>query len=143
MNMKAFIHFITSFPATTLGLCLLSATPAATAACMRLDPFPAADASTAPDTDGPGAFGALHDTLTLECLRYVDLIQKKEGSPVAQVQDNHDRLFSISVGDFVGENAGRVIAIEPERIVVRQLVPGPEIGDWKAVERYLFRMPSE
>lgn len=126
-----------------LGGCLLATSPATQAACMRLDSSPAPDASAPPDFDGPGAFGALHDTLTLNCLRYEGRVQGEDSGPVALVRDNRGKLFHIKVGDFVGENTGQVIAIDADRIVVHQLVPGPDIGGWTSVERYLFRIPPE
>jgi Tfp pilus assembly protein PilP len=90
-----------------------------------------------PNPDGPGAFGPLHNTLTLECLRFITTEKRKAGL-VAVLVDETGKEFKVQAGEYVGENSGRISKIEPNRITVVQLVKDPS-GDWIEVPRYLFK----
>ena len=119
-----------------LFLVLFVAAPAS-ASCMRWSkPPPSAER---PDVDGPGSFGPLHETVSLDCLQYVgyaaigDVVR-------AELRDENGDRYLVQQGMMVGENAGRIVEITEARITIEQLVRGTD-GEFVPVLRYLFRTP--
>jgi len=99
---------------------------------MRLVPEEKSQASL----DGPEAFGPLHGTLTLGCLRVVSIVGMSENR-IARLLDERSELHEVKVGDWVGENAGRISEITEQRLTIVQIYLGE---DGKLIEsnRYLF-----
>jgi len=114
-------------------LALLVIATDASAQCMRVVPK---DPKSPPDVDGPGAFGPLQGTLTLDCLRFEGVIYHGK-QPIALVRDERGRTYRIKVGDAVGEHGGIVRAISPKRIRLLQLVSDGD-GGWVEVTNYLL-----
>jgi hypothetical protein len=103
---------------------LLSAVTAvdARAACVRFD-RDTANAATPPQFDGPGSFGELQDTVTLDCLTYVGSIQK-DNRELVLIRDERGVVHRLGVGDYMGENTGVIAKIDRDAIYVEQHVRG-------------------
>jgi type IV pilus assembly protein PilP len=70
------------------------------------------------------------ESFPLESLQYVGVIEQR-GTPVALVK-NGASVFRTQVGGYIGQDYGRIIAINESEVTVRELVRDPG-GDW--VER--------
>lgn len=93
---------------------------AAEAACERFKPAARA-AETPPAFDGPGSFGALHGTVTLDCLRYAGSISQG-GVEHVLIRDETGVIHRLKTGDYMGENAGVISSIDASHIHIEQLV---------------------
>jgi hypothetical protein len=107
--------------------CLFSA--GAAAECVRWKP-PLPSSSASPDLDGPGSFGALQDTVTLDCLKYVGSIQKN-GVEHVRIKDERGKVHVLRRGGYVGENHGFISRIDSEIIYINQLIQ--RNGEWEEV----------
>ena len=121
----------------TISCCLLALlviASGASAQCMRLVPK---DPKSPAEMDGPGAFGPLHDTLTLDCLRFAGAIQHgKEWTAI--LTDEKGRSYRVVPGDRVGEHDGRIFEVTAEQVTIVQLVQG-RAGNWIERKIYLLR----
>lgn len=118
-----------SLPA--LLLVLAFALPATAAAeCKRIENVPPAPGK-APDLDGPGSFGPLHDTVTLDCLTYVGSIESR-GVEQVLIRDERGTVHRLKVGDPMGENDGVISRIDETAITITQRIPRGK-GKWKEV----------
>jgi Tfp pilus assembly protein PilP len=86
--------------------------------------------------DGPGAFGPLSGTLSLDCLRFKGLKKDKHGIRAILV-DEHGKSYTVHKGEMVGENGGEVADITSTQITISQLVKGRN-GKYRETLRYLF-----
>lgn len=116
-----------------LLLCTLAVANTASATCMRVVPD---KPGTPPYFDGPGSFGPLNNTVSLDCLTFAGIADGTKG-PVAVLKDENGVAYRIKIGDYVGENSGYVAEISPSRIMIIQLVRGPDNALAEA-KRYLF-----
>jgi hypothetical protein len=89
------------------------------AACVRYDPATAAKGATPPQFDGPGSFGELQDTVTLDCLTYVGSIQQDKQELVL-IRDERGVVHRLRVGDYVGEHTGVIRKIDRDAIYIEQ-----------------------
>jgi Tfp pilus assembly protein PilP len=78
--------------------------------------------------DGPGSFGELQDTVTLDCLKYVGS-SIKQGVEYVQIQDELGKIHQLKVGSHMGEKTGMIVKIDSEAIYLRQMVKRGE--DWE------------
>lgn len=108
-----------------IAMCALSYTVAAE--CVRYKPPPK---GTPPDPDGPGSWGELQDTVTLDCLRYVGSIEWN-GKEHVLIRDERGKLHKLQLGDFMGENTGRIVKIDAAAIYVEQIVKRND--EWQPV----------
>ncbi len=99
----------------------LAVTCDARAACVRYDPATSAKSQGPPQFDGPGSFGELQDTVTLDCLTYVGSIQKNNKELVL-IRDERGIVHRLGVGSFMGENTGVISRIDREAIYVEQRI---------------------
>ena len=99
------------------ALCLLSTGVGAD--CVRWTPPPP---GTPPDLDGPGSFGELQGTVTLDCLTYVGSIQKN-GKEHVLIKDERGKVHSLGVGHYMGENSGIIVSIDADFIYLVQIIP--------------------
>ena len=130
------MRLATSLPA--LLLVLAFAVPATAAAeCKRIGTEPPAPGK-APDFDGPGSFGPLHGTVTLDCLAYVGSIQMR-GVEQVLIRDEQGTVHRLKVGDPMGENGGVISRIDETTIYVTQRIPRGK-GKWKDV---VVRFPKK
>jgi hypothetical protein len=121
-----------------LLLALAFAVPATAAAeCKRIGNEPPAPGK-APELDGPGSFGPLHDTVTLDCLTYVGSIQMG-GVEQVLIRDERGTVHHLKVGDPMGENDGVISRIDETTITITQRVSRGK-GKWKEV---LVRFPKK
>ena len=74
-----------------------------------------------PQFDGPGAFGPLHNTLTLDCLRYIGSIKSAKRKLVLVVDDK-GKQYTLRVGDYIGENSGTLKSVTDDFLVIEQIV---------------------
>ncbi len=109
----------------------------ATAECWRLEDPPRAP-DQPPDFDGRGAFGPLHETLTLECLTYLGRLRRGEAD-LALLRDEQGRLYPVHLHDYVGEDSGQVVALHDDFLVVRQFIKEAQSGQWQGQEVRLWR----
>jgi type IV pilus assembly protein PilP len=117
-----------------LAACLVSL-PAA-AACKRINPS-ASQGKQPPQLDGPGSFGPLHGTVTLDCLKYVGSIEK-DGVEHVMIRDEQGTVHRLKVGDYMGENGGVISRIDDSTIYINQRVKRD--GKWKEV---VVRFPKK
>ena len=80
------------------------------------------------DLDGPGSWGELQDTVTLDCLKYVGSIMR-QGREIVLIRDERGKVHQLQVGDFMGENTGRIVKIDATSIYLIQIVE--RNGDWE------------
>jgi hypothetical protein len=99
---------------------------AAGAACVRYVPDP----RKPPEMDGPGSFGKLQDTVTLDCLSYAGSIGTA-GAEQVLIRDERGTVYRLRVGDYMGENTGVIRKIDDEAIYIEQLIR--EGKDYKQV----------
>lgn len=92
----------------------------AAAECVRWKPTPRPP-NAAPEFDGPGSFGALHETVTLDCLRYVGSI-RKGGVELVLIRDDRGTVHQLRLGSYIGENSGVITKIDRDAITITQLV---------------------
>lgn len=128
---------ITRFAAIGLLLCALVFASTTAATCMRVVPE---KPGTPPYFDGPGSFGPLNNTVSLDCLSFESVEHDSKG-PIALLKDENGLVFRVGIGDYVGENSGYVAEISPARIKIIQLVRGPD-GALAEASRYLFAKPA-
>ncbi len=69
--------------------------------------------------DGPGSWGPLHNTLTLDCLQYVGSIYR-DGVEQVLIKDERGGIYRMKIGDFMGEKTGRIVKIDDQYIYVEQ-----------------------
>ncbi len=69
--------------------------------------------------DGPGSWGPLHNTVTLDCLQYTGSIYR-DGIEQVLIKDETGTIYRMKVGDFMGEKTGRIIKIDDRYIYVEQ-----------------------
>lgn len=93
----------------------------ANAACVRYHK----PTDAPPGFDGPGSFGALQDTVTLECLKYVGTI-RNSGLEQALIQDELGQMYTLNIGSYMGENTGVIVRIEDDAIYIKQAI---RLGD--------------
>jgi len=101
------------------ALCFLSV--GVDAECVRWKKPPPRSPSIPPDIDGPGSFGELQDTVTLDCLKYVGSIQKK-GAEHVLIKDERGKVHVLGRRSYMGENSGVISRIDAEFIYISQLV---------------------
>ena len=99
-------------------LCFLSVSIGAE--CVRWKPLPRSP-NVAPDLDGPGSFGELQDTVTLDCLKYVGSIQKN-GIEHVLIRDERGKVHLLGRGSYMGENTGVITNIDAEFIYIHQVI---------------------
>ncbi|HEX4328089.1 MAG TPA: pilus assembly protein PilP [Burkholderiales bacterium] len=108
------------------------------AACVRYK-APAASANHPPVMDGPGSFGELHETVTLDCLAYVGSIKQGKEERVL-IRDEQGILHTLKLGSYVGENSGIIKEIHVDFIDIHQLVKRD--GQWVELSVKLPRAPD-
>jgi hypothetical protein len=69
--------------------------------------------------DGPGSWGPLHNTATLDCLQYAGSIYR-DGVEQVLIRDETGTIYRLKVGDFMGEKTGRIAKIDDHYIYVEQ-----------------------
>ena len=89
-----------------------------------------------PDFDGPGSFGELHGTVTLDCLKYVGSNQKN-GIELVLIKDERGKVHVLRRGSYMGENAGVISRIDPDAIYINQIID--RNGQWEEV---IVRFPK-
>ena len=107
---------------------------AATAACIRTGP----SAKAPPELDGPGSFGPLHGTVTLDCLKYVGSIEMG-GVEQVLIRDEQGTIHRLKVGDPMGENSGVISRIDETTITITQRVQRGK-GKWQEI---VVRFPKK
>lgn len=103
------------------------------------DVLPAGESKTvAPDLTRPREY---LEQFNIEALRMRGTIQKQGQSLAALVDDGSGGIYPVRVGNYLGKNFGRVVAIEDARISVMEIVPDGHDG-W--VERpRIIRLEGE
>jgi hypothetical protein len=74
--------------------------------------------------DGPGSWGPLNNTLTLDCLTYAGSIVRDRIEYVL-IRDEKGGVYRLKVGDFMGEKSGHIIKIDESFIYIEQYA-GPQ-----------------
>ncbi len=69
--------------------------------------------------DGPGSWGPLHNTLTLDCLTYVGSMVR-DHSEYVLIRDEKGAIYRLRVGDFMGEKSGHITKIDESYIYIEQ-----------------------
>ena len=115
-----------------LSACLLFASANASGQCVRnTEKLP-------PGTlDGPGSFGPLQDTVTLDCLKFKGVSYHGK-ELVAVLEDERGKSYRVKRGDNVGEKSGYLTEITSNRLTITQIVPDGR-GGWIEQKRYIGR----
>ena len=61
-------------------------------------------------------------------LRYVGLIKSANKSPSAFIQIN-DHVYTVTIGNYLGQNYGKITAITPDEIIISELLEDAN-GTW-------------
>jgi len=69
---------------------------------------------------GPGTYGELDRTVTLDCLSYVGSVEK-DGREHLLIQDERGKVHVLTVGDWMGWSRSVIIKIDADFIYLRQL----------------------
>jgi len=85
---------------------------------------------TKPDIYGAESFSELHNTLSLECLKYVGSIRKNDYEYVL-IKDDRGKIHSLTEGSYMGENNGVIKKIDSDFIYIKQLIN--QNGNWQEV----------
>jgi hypothetical protein len=107
--------------------------PSVSAECVRYEPLPEGKPL---GFDGPGSWGELQDTVTLDCLSYVGSIERN-GEEYVLIEDEQGKVHELRNGDYMGENTGFIVEIGADVIYVLQLVKRND--DWRPL---LVRFPK-
>ena len=107
-------------------VCLCSVSSSVTAECLRYTP----KLDAPPDLDGPGSFGELQDTVTLDCLKYIG-IAKKSGRDYVLIKDDRGKIHELRRGSYMGENTGIIKNFDRHAIYIEQMVN--RNGEWVPV----------
>ncbi|UOO90398.1 pilus assembly protein PilP [Vitreoscilla massiliensis] len=75
----------------------------------------------------------------LEKLAYVGSLVK--GGQTAGFIKVDDHIYTVNVGNYLGQDFGRIVAIEPDRIVLQEMVEGTD-GTWEHREGTITRSDS-
>lgn len=100
-----------------MAACVLTLDAKAECTRFKREPAPAA-------FDGPGSWGPLHNTLTLDCLTYAGSILR-DGIEYVLIRDEKETLYRLKVGDFMGDKSGHIIKIDESFIYIEQY-EGPQ-----------------
>jgi type IV pilus assembly protein PilP len=76
------------------------------------------------------------EAYALENLKMVGTLQQQRDI-YALVQTPDNNLFRVSLGNFVGQNFGRIIGISESAIKLRELIQD-SVGEWKEEDRTLL-----
>lgn len=80
----------------------------------------------APDLNRPKQ---ILENFPLNELHYVGLIQAAGKAPSAFISVN-DHVYTVNLGNYLGENYGRITSITPDEIVIAELVEDSSSGKW-------------
>jgi hypothetical protein len=111
---------------------------AANAECKQLN-RPAPPEGVRPGYDGPGSWGPLHGTVTLDCLTYVGFIET-DGHEVFLIE-MEGTIIRIGLHDYMGENGGIIESSDEDYLYIRQSVPDSNEGE-TIVVRFPKRSPA-
>ena len=70
---------------------------------------------------GPGTYGELDRTVTLDCLSYVGSVEK-DGREHVLIQDERGKIHKLTIGSAMGWNRSFIIRIDSDFIYLKQLV---------------------
>jgi type IV pilus assembly protein PilP len=87
------------------------------------------DSLNCPQPDLKRARVAL-ESFSLEQLTFTGTLRSGNSSYTALVMSNHGRLHRVNRGDYIGPNYGRVSAVTPQQIDIREWVPTGD-GCWQ------------
>lgn len=76
-------------------------------------------AESPPQFDGSGAFGKLHNTVSLGCLKYVGSIHTENKEKVL-IKDERGQVYTLGIGDYMGESDGVIVKIDDNAIYLEQ-----------------------
>ena len=69
--------------------------------------------------DGPGSWGPLNNTVTLDCLKYAGSITRDQVEYVL-IRDERGTVYGLKVGDFMGEKSGYISKVDESFIYIEQ-----------------------
>ena len=75
----------------------------------------------------------------LEKLAYVGSLVK--GGQTAGFIKVDDHIYTVNIGNYLGQDFGRIVAIEPDRIVIQEMVEDTD-GSWQHREGNITRSDS-
>lgn len=87
--------------------------------------FNTADGSIAPDMNRPKE---LLETFSLETLKMVGVISK-DGVKYAVIKTPVNTIYTVKVGNYMGQNFGKVVAITDKDVKLKEIVQDGT-GDW-------------
>ncbi len=70
---------------------------------------------------GPGTYGELDRTVTLDCLSYVGSVER-DGREHVLIQDERGKIHTLTIGSAMGWNRSLIIKIDADYIYLKQLV---------------------
>lgn len=98
-----------------LAILALLASASCQAECVRWT----RDPNAVPTFDGPGSWGKLQDTVTLDCLSYTGSVTRS-GVEHVLIRDERGDIHVLKIGDFMGEHTGRITRIDERYIYIEQ-----------------------
>jgi hypothetical protein len=126
-------------------LAILSIQAVDAKACTRREKFKRSFSDPIGLYHGPGTYGKLDRTVTLNCLSYVGSIER-DGEEHVLIQDEKGEVHVLTVGSWMGWYRSVIVKIDADYIHLRQLVnfvpisaqlrPDPETASEEEIKRY-------
>lgn len=76
----------------------------------------------------PNRVKEILENFSLESVRYVGSINR--GNQVSAFIEANNHTYTVRIGNYIGQNHGRITAITPDKIIVNELVEN-SYGEWE------------
>ena len=80
--------------------------------------------------DGPGTYGLLDGTMTIDCLKFI-AIEKVEQQTFGVLEDDQGKKYRVKVGSNIGRYGGEITEIKNNKIIYEDYIE--ENGEWKLI----------
>lgn len=87
-----------------------------------------ANQQTGVNAPNPNRTKEILENFSLESVRYVGSI--KRGNQVSAFIEANNHTYTVHIGNYIGQNHGRITAITPDKIIVNELVEN-SYGEWE------------
>ena len=85
--------------------------------------------------DGPGTYGLLDGTMTIDCLKFIDI--EKEGQQIFGIlKDDQGKKYRVKVGSNIGRYGGEITEIKNNKIIYETYIE--ENDGWQLITREMI-----
>lgn len=95
----------------------------------RIEPERKGGGANKPDLDRPRE---QLENFPLESIKYIGLVEKSKTKTRYALVQVDGVVYQVTKGNYMGQNFGRIVAISPDEIVLREIVQDPsgQTSDW-------------